>query len=244
MSSVSQPVRAHDSTSIQTHPVTFVTNQWTLAVPPTAYTMEGFREWATADDFPEGVRVTFLQGEITIDMSTEDMEDHVNPKGEITWAITTLCKQTKIGKVYMDGLLVTNPEAGVSNNPEASFVSFASLESRRARPVPRKGAEHKYRELEGAPDWVLEVVSDSSVKKDLVQLREAYYRAGIREYWIVDARGDELVFQILIRRKNGYVAAPVKDGWQRSKVFDRSFRLDRILDDFGQWDYTLHVRED
>jgi Uma2 family endonuclease len=132
--------------------------------------MEGFREWATADDFPEHVRVTFLQGEIIIDMSNENMEDHVNPKGEITWAITTLCKQTKMGKVYVDGLLVTHPEAEVSNNPDAVFFTYKSLEERRVRPVPKKGAEHKYREQEGAPDWVLEVVSDSSVQKDFVRL--------------------------------------------------------------------------
>jgi Uma2 family endonuclease len=110
--------------------------------------------------------------------------------------------------------------------------------------VPKKGAEHKHRELEGSPDWVLEIVSDTSVKKDLVQLREAYHRAGIPEYWLVDARGDEIRLQILLRRKNGYVAAVNREGWQRSKVFSRSFRLEGVLNDYGLWEYTLHVRED
>jgi Uma2 family endonuclease len=93
---------------------------------------------------------------------------------------------------------------------------------------------------------VLEVISESSVTKDKTRLREAYHKAGIPEYWLIDARDDKkLSFQILIRRKNGYAAAtPDADGWQRSKVFGRAFRLDRVLDEFGLWDYTLHVRDD
>jgi Uma2 family endonuclease len=134
--------------------------------------------------------------------------------------------------------------AEVSNNPDALFIGKEALESARARHVPRKGAEHPYRELEGTPDWVLEVVSDGSVTKDTVRLRAAYHRAGIPEYWLVDARKEELSFQVLLRRKNGYVAAPNRDGWQRSRVFARSFRLERILDEFGLWEYTLHARED
>jgi Uma2 family endonuclease len=146
--------------------------------------------------------------------------------------------------VYVDGLLLTNPDAGVSNNPDALFFTYSSLEGRRVRPVPMKGSEHKHRELEGSPDWVLEVVSDSSVKKDFDDLREAYHRAGIPEYWIVDARGDDIVFQILLRRKNGYVAAVNREGWQRSKVFGSSFRLERKLNEYGLWEFTLHVRDD
>jgi Uma2 family endonuclease len=206
--------------------------------------MEGFREWATADDFPERVRVTYLQGEVIVDTSKEDMEDHVDPKGEIIGVLRPLCKKLKIGKFYPDGLLVTNPEAGVSNNPDSLFFSYASLEAGRVRPVPKKRTEDKYRELEGSPDWVLEIVSDSSVNKDLVRLREAYHRAGILEYWVVDARKEELFFEILVRRKTGFVAVPVRDGWQHSRVFGRSFRLERVLDDYGLRDYTLHVRED
>jgi hypothetical protein len=40
------------------------------------------------------------------------------------------------------------------------------------------------------------------------------------------------------------VPAPVKDGWQRSRVFGRSFKMERVLNEFGLWDYTLQVSED
>jgi Uma2 family endonuclease len=89
---------------------------------------------------------------------------------------------------------------------------------------------------------VLEVISDSSVVKDAELLRTAYHKAGVPEYWLIDARGESISFQILYHRKNGYAAAPVRDGWQRSRVFGRGFRLDRQRDALGLWEYTLHVQ--
>src|SRR5205807_2279951 len=106
-----------------------------------------------------------------------------------------------------------NEAAGVANNPDATFISWAGLEKGRVHLVPRTGAQGQYIELEGTPDWVLEIVSDSSVEKDTRLLRTAYHRAGIREYWLVDARGPELVFQILQWRKAGYAAAAKRGGW-------------------------------
>jgi Uma2 family endonuclease len=97
-------------------------------------------------------------------------------------------------------------------------------------------------EIEGSPDWVLEIVSDSSVAKDMRDLRQAYHRAGIREYWLIDARGDELIFQILCWRKTGYFAASRKEGWQRSRVFARSFQFTRVRDRGGDWQYTLALK--
>ena len=67
------------------------------------------------------------------------------------------------------------------------------------------------------------------------------HRAGIPEYWLVDARGSEIAFQILNRRKTGYAAARVVDGWRRSRVFGRSFRLVRTAVRLGLWEYTLEV---
>ena len=42
------------------------------------------------------------------------------------------------------------------------------------------------RGCEGAPDWIIEIVSPSSRKIDYIIKNTAYSRAGVREYWIVD----------------------------------------------------------
>ena len=43
---------------------------------------------------------------------------------------------------------------------------------------------------------MVEIVSDASVKKDTERLPAAYHAAGIREFWLIDARGVEVRFTI------------------------------------------------
>ena len=42
------------------------------------------------------------------------------------------------------------------------------------------------RSCRGAPDFIVEVVSEGSVKKDFVTKKDKYEKAGVREYWAVD----------------------------------------------------------
>src|SRR5262249_39181970 len=189
-------------------------------VPSTAGTLAGFRAWALSHTFPEHVRATFVDGGIYLDMSNEDPETHVGVKTEVVRVLAALARELDLGKFYTDGVLITNEAAGVSNNPDASLLKKASLRARRVRDVPREGREGRFLAIEGTPDWLLEVVSDSSVEKDTERLRLAYHRAGVSEYWLIDARGDEVIFQILYWRRTGYAAAPNRDGWQRSRIFD------------------------
>jgi Uma2 family endonuclease len=220
-----------------------VNRSW-VRIPVSALTLAGFRAWATSADFPEHVRAAFIDQEVYLDMSNEDLFSHVGVKDEISRVLLMLSRALKRGRFFGDGVLITNEAAGVSNNPDASFCLYQSIRSGKVRLVAREGKPEAYREIEGTPDWLVEVLSDSSEEKDTEKLRDAYHRAGVSEYWLIDARGEEIVFQILYWRKKGYVAAPIRDGWQRSRVFGRSFRLERERDELGLWIYTLQVRED
>src|SRR5439155_14706690 len=99
---------------------------------------------------------------------------------------------------------------GLSTNPDGLAAQWSTLESGRVAFIVRNGVR---RAIEGRPDWILEVLSDSSVKKDTETLRESYHRIEIPEYWLIDARGKEILFQILNWKHHGYVAAPSKSGW-------------------------------
>lgn len=45
----------------------------------------------------------------------------------------------------------------------------------------------------GAPDWVIEVVSPSTERRDYIYKLNKYLAAGVREYWIVDPERDRAV---------------------------------------------------
>ena len=195
--------------------------------------------WVLSDACPEKLPVMFLSGEIYIDMSKEEIRTHASVKTAVAGAMFNLNREVDWGDLFINGVLVTNVGADVSNNPDMLAVFWESLEKNLVHYVT-----HDKRDVEilGSPDWALEIVSNSSVKKDYEQLRHAYHRAGIREYWIIDARGDDIRFLILHWRKSGYAAAAQHDGWVRSRVFQREFRLTRKRDRRGAWKYTLDVR--
>jgi Uma2 family endonuclease len=215
-----------------------------IDIPARAHTLEGFVAWATSEGFPERARACFIDGEILIDMSPEELLTHVVVKMEICRVLLTLNRQWKRGRLFGDGTLITNKAVKLSTEPDGTFLTRETLRTKRARLVPRKGEPGQSMEIRGVPDWVLEVVSKYSVMKDKVKLWKAYHRARIAEYWLVDAREDDVVFQILHWHRKQYEAAPQKDGWQQSRVFGHAFRLDREKDDLGLWDYTLHVRSE
>jgi Uma2 family endonuclease len=89
---------------------------------------------------------------------------------------------------------------------------------------------------------VPEVLSDNSVEKDTVLLHGAYAEACIPEYWLVDAREEPLHFDIYGLTSNGYTAGSKQDGWIKSSVFGRSFRLTESRDRLGNPKYRLEVR--
>ena len=214
-----------------------------IEVPPSAYTLEGFTQWTYSENFPERGRITFVNGRIIIDMSPERYETHNKLKSALSRVIDTIIDEEDLGEFYGDGARFKNDDANVSNEPDAMFASWGTLESSKlAPPPPQIVEEGKHIDLYGTPDWVCEVVSDSSVKKDTRTLRHAYHKAGVPEYWLIDARGEEIDFLILVWQENGYVAAEDQDGWRHSPVFDCQFQLTRRRNRVGNWRYELSRR--
>ena len=143
------------------------------------------------------------------------------------------------GLYLTDGLRLSNVGADLSVEPDGTFISNESMEDANIQLI--EGKQGGYSEIEGVPDMVLEIVSDASVTKDIKRLFKAYWEAGIKEYWLVDVRGERLTFDVLRRTAKGYVATRKKDGWLKSQVFRKSFRLTRGEDRFGHPRYGLEV---
>ena len=112
----------------------------------------------------------------------------------------------------------------------------------RVKKIPTADSED-FIELECSPDWVMEIISPSSERKDLKDLRDRYHRAGIAEYWLIDARGDKIRFRILVHQAAGYVEQSAARGWIKSKVFGHLFRFKKLKDRLGTWSYRLEVKK-
>lgn len=64
----------------------------------------------------------------------------------------------------------------------------------------------------GAPDLVVEVISKSSVKKDLHEKYSIYEQAGVKEYWIVQPQDRSLIICTLNEKGRYQPAKPITIG--------------------------------
>lgn len=213
-----------------------------IVVPPNAHTLEGFRRWAYSPEFPKRGSISLISGEVFIDISPERIGSHNKAKTRIVSVLDTYIEEADLGDLFSDGVLLTNDAAGLATEPDASFVRKETWDSGRVVTVARS-EEDDGAELQGSPDWVLEVISPSSVRKDTQRLMNAYFQAGIPEYWLVDVRNEPVRFDIYVRGEAGYVAVAPQDGWLASPVFGRQFRLECERRGAGRWRYKLHLRE-
>jgi Uma2 family endonuclease len=210
-------------------------------IPASAHTLAGFRKWNDSDEFPERGRISFFGGEIYIDISQERISTHVALKGALARWLITLAEELQTGQYYTDGVRLVNVKADLSNEPDGCFLSWAGATE--GRFYLQKSADGKdMTEVVGSPDMVVEIVSPSSTRKDLVVLKSRYHAAGIPEYWLIDARGDDVAFTILHSQPEGFVSSTTADGWQSSSLFSKQFRFERSRNPLGIWTYRLESR--
>ncbi len=215
-----------------------------IEIPMNLHSLVDFRRWATSDAFPERGRIDYLGGRIEVDMSPEDLFCHSSLKGEIYSSLHPLVKSRDLGYLFIDRARVSSVEADLSAEPDIVLVSHDALATGRVRLIAKAGGEaDRYIELEGAPDLIVEVVSDSSVGKDTKRLPKKYFEAGVTEYWLADARREPLVFRIHERGPSGYQAVePDAEGFQASTLFGCRFRLESRRDAHGHQVFDLGNR--
>ena len=210
-----------------------------VRIPSWVNDLESFRRWSRSDGYPEQGWVSFLDGEIWVDTHMEQLFSHNRVKTQFTVVLGGLVEREEMGYYFSDRAALSNEGANLSTEPDGTFCSFGAIEGRRVSLV--EGVEEGHVEIEGTPDMVLEVVSTRSVRKDTKVLRGLYWRAGIPEYWLVDARKTPPQFDILRRTERGYSATRCKQGWMKSKVFGRAFRLETKPDRLGHPQFFLRV---
>ena len=211
-----------------------------VEVPLTLAGLVDFRRWTRSPGFPETGRIDFLAGTIEVDMSPEDIFCHGVLKAELAAVLQRRIKVRNLGLLLIDSTRVVCEAAGLSVEPDIVFVSHASLQAGRVRLVPKAtGEPGRYVEIEGPPDLVVEIVSDTSVEKDTVRLPRAYHAAGVREFWLCDARVRPATFLIQRWTTAGFVPVEVAEGRQWSEPLGCGYRLESRGNALGGQDFDV-----
>ncbi|MBI4603936.1 MAG: Uma2 family endonuclease [Planctomycetes bacterium] len=214
-----------------------------VRIPADIFTLEKFREWAHSPEFPRSGWISYIGGEIEVEMSPEELETHNKAKGYVFGGLLAWIQERDLGELLGDRAFLVHEAADLATEPDILFCTWEALRTGRVRYAERKKGSKRYVEVVGSPDVVVEFISDNSVQKDTVLLRERYHRAGIPEYWLVDARGEAVDFRILLRSEEDYVeAAPEADGYLRSGVLGGCFHLTRTRNRVGGYSYRLLSR--
>jgi Uma2 family endonuclease len=214
--------------------------QGQIVIPDWVDDLDSFCHWRLSEDAPEQGEIAFLDTGIWVDLSMEEFLTHNQVKAAYDFGIMSVVQPALLGRYVPDRMLLKNTQANLSSEPDGLFFTWETMRSGRLQLVEKPG--QGFMELAGTPDLVLEIVSKTSVNKDTVLLRELYWKAGIAEYWLVDAREGKLSFEILQSTPEGYVNTPAADGWIPSKVLGKQFQLQHKTDPLGHVQFFLVSR--
>lgn len=152
----------------------------------------------TADEFfalpDDGKRYELLDG-IVEEMSAPNLK-HQRVLGRLHLVLARTLAEEGLGEVLLAPFDVVLSER-TAVQPDLLFVANENagiLNERNAR---------------GAPDLVIEVLSESTRRKDVLRKRRLYARAGVTWYWIVDPEIDRIEF--LQREGEDFVLAARAD---------------------------------
>lgn len=215
-----------------------------VTIPAGINTLDDFRRWVLAEDFPEWVRPAYLGGEVHGDMSPERYGFHSAVKAAISRALQGFAYDGGRGIYFPDGMLLVNRPGDVTNHPDGMFAWHETVAAGRAGFVPNADGRDSA-ELSGSPDLVIEVISPSSAQKDRVALMDRYFRAGVPEYWIIVARDDdEIELTIYSPGATQYEAQEqTVDGWLPSPALRQEVSLVRRINRSGRWSYRLDMKD-
>ena len=109
---------------------------------------------------------------------------HQNISRNLEFIIWSFVRNHNLGEVYYAPIDVVLSSVNVVQ-PDIVFIA-----KNRLAIVKEKG-------IFGAPDWVIEIVSSSTIKIDIKLKKDLYERFGVREYWIVYPEDEKVEVYLL-----------------------------------------------
>ena len=159
------------------------------------------------DEMADDEKVEFIDGEII--MHSPARNRHLVAKLKLTTLLSTYVDLHELGAVRDEKCLCVFPR----NDYEPDIVFFGPEKSVTFRPDTMKFP---------VPDFVVEVLSDSTASRDRGVKFEDYEAHGVGEYWIVDADTETVeqyvvengTFRLLLKSGSGEIASRVVSGFR------------------------------
>lgn len=137
---------------------------------------------------PEDERYELIEGELL--RTPAPIPRHQRISRELEFELLRFVKANDLGEViyapcdvYLDNENVVQPDILFISKERLSIIGEKNIQ--------------------GAPDIVIEIISENTAYRDLVQKKKLYARFGVKEYWIV-IPGEELM-EVYILKDNIYM---------------------------------------
>lgn len=172
------------------------------------YTYGDYRTW------PDDERWELIDG-VAWNMCAAPNRRHQGLLGELYAQVAASIKKTGC-RLYLapfDVLLPESSDQGEDDVPNVVQPDLAGI-CDPAKLTPRGCL--------GAPDWVVEIISPWTMKKDLHEKFTLYERHGVREYWLIDPASRTMQVyrheppgrygEALVLEENAEIACPLGEG--------------------------------
>ncbi len=137
---------------------------------------------------PEGERYELIEGELL--MTPSPIPKHQRISRKIEFMLEKFVTENDLGEVFYAPCDVYLDNENVVQ-PDILFISKERLDI-----IGEKN-------IQGAPDLVIEIISENTAYRDLVQKKKLYARFGVKEYWIV-IPGEGMI-EIYTLKDNTYI---------------------------------------
>ncbi len=137
---------------------------------------------------PEDERYELLEGELI--MSPSPIPKHQRISRKIEFILEKYVTENDLGEVFYAPCDVYLDDENVIQ-PDILFISKDRLNI-----IGEKN-------IRGAPDLVIEIISENTAYRDFVQKKKLYARFSVKEYWLV-VPGEESI-EVYILKDNAYI---------------------------------------
>lgn len=154
---------------------------------------------------PDDKRYELIEGELY--MTPSPNTRHQKISRELEFRLMKFVKEKGLGEVFDAPFDVYLDEENVVQ-PDILFVSNDRLEI--------IGEDN----IKGAPDLVIEILSENTAYRDTIQKKMLYARFGVKEYWIVAPK--EEIIEVYVLRERDYTLSCTyhKEDVAASRVID------------------------